>query len=117
MVIPFEKSFASHSKSKFWSKKNTIKPEEVYISSNKKRWFDCDKCTHSFEKKLHHILKNSWCPYCTNQKLIAKNVLKNHLLHMIKFYFGVKLQPKDVFKSTSKKFWFNCNNCNHDFEK
>lgn len=56
MVIPIEKSFASHPKSKFWSKINTIKPEEIYISSNKKRWFDCNKCSHSFEKSLHHVL-------------------------------------------------------------
>jgi len=27
--IPFEKSFASHEKSKYWSNKNKLKPEEV----------------------------------------------------------------------------------------
>ena len=33
--IPFEKSFASHEKAKYWSDKNEIKPEEVFKNSHK----------------------------------------------------------------------------------
>lgn len=125
MVIPIEKSFASHPKSKFWSKLNTIKPEESYISSNIKRWFDCNKCSHPFEKNLHHVLKDSWCPYCTNQKLCNKDenckecFEKSFASHDKHKYWSNKnkLQPRHIFKSTTKKFWFNCNYCNHNFEK
>ena len=45
MAIPFEKSFASHEKAKYWSSKNELKPEGVARGSNKKYWFD------SFENK------------------------------------------------------------------
>lgn len=124
MVIPLEKSFASHPKSKFWSKINTIKPEEIYISSNKKRWFDCHKCSHSFEKSLHHVLKDSWCPYCTNQKLCNNTNCKDcfeksFASHHKNVYWSDKntLQPRNVFKYSTKKMWFNCNNCNHTFKK
>ena len=41
-----EKSFASHSKSICWSDKNEIKPNEVLKGSEKKNYFNCDKCNH-----------------------------------------------------------------------
>ena len=34
--IPFERSFASHPKSKFWSELNKLKPIQVFKSTNKK---------------------------------------------------------------------------------
>ena len=40
--IPFEKSFASHEKSKYWSDKNgELKPKDFFKSISKKFWFDC----------------------------------------------------------------------------
>ena len=68
MNIPFERSFASHEKSKYWSSRNTEKPENVFKSSHKKYWFECD-CGHTFDSQLDSINKGSWCPYCANQKL------------------------------------------------
>ena len=69
MSIPFGKSFASHEKSAFWSSKNEKKPSEVFKTSNKKYWLDCDNCDHDFDKVLSNLKNDSWCPYCTNQKL------------------------------------------------
>ncbi len=47
--IPFERSFASYSKSQFWNyNKNILKPIQVFKSSAKKYWFSCIKCNHSF---------------------------------------------------------------------
>jgi hypothetical protein len=68
--IVFERSFASHTKSKFWSELNDLKPHEVYKCSGKKYLFNCDKCNHEFELTPAHIIHdNNWCPYCVNQKL------------------------------------------------
>ena len=37
----FDKSFASHEKSKFWSSKNgDVKPRQVFKGSSNKYWFD-----------------------------------------------------------------------------
>ena len=33
-------TFDSHQKSKYWSDKNTIKPNEIALNSHKKFWFD-----------------------------------------------------------------------------
>jgi hypothetical protein len=62
--------FSEHPKSKFWSNRNTLKPNEVALNSHKKLWFDCGECGHPFECSLLNINKgNNWCPYCYNRKL------------------------------------------------
>ena len=48
-MIPFERSFASHQKSEFWSNKNTIKPEELY--KGKQLLLICYTLLHKF--KIH----------------------------------------------------------------
>ena len=63
--IPFEKSFASHEKSKYWSNKNELKPEKVSLNSNEKFIFDCYKCNHNFLRPLNKIYNNKeHCSYC-----------------------------------------------------
>lgn len=68
------KSFSSIERSKNWSNKNEKKPNEVFKSSAKKFWFDCDKCGNVFNSKLCHITDGSWCPSCrykTEEKLFS----------------------------------------------
>jgi hypothetical protein len=71
--IPFEKSFASHEKAKYWSDKNLLKPNEVFKSTGKKYIFNCNICNHEFSNSLNSISTNNhWCSYCANQKLCNK---------------------------------------------
>jgi very-short-patch-repair endonuclease len=124
-TIPFEKSFASHEKSKYWSLKNELKPEQVYKVTAKKYYFDCDKCEHEFYMSLSHISgRNSWCPYCSNKKLCGVKECndcfeKSFASHENAIYWSLKneLKPEFVLKKGDKKIWFNCDECNHDFEK
>lgn len=69
----FEKSFASHSKSKFWHSDNEVSPRQVFLHSHKKYKFKCDSCDHVFNIALHGILANSWCNYCSHTKLCKNN--------------------------------------------
>ena len=55
----FKRSFASHPNAEYWSKKNNKNPNEVTLNSNKKFWFDCPDCPHSFDSTLNN---NSMCP-------------------------------------------------------
>src|SRR5436853_144819 len=60
----FEKSFASHEKSKYWSVKNELTPREVFLgSSSKKSWFNCEN-EHEFEMTLNNVNNGHWCPKC-----------------------------------------------------
>ena len=120
----FNKSFASHEKSKFWSKKNEKKPNDVTLNSHKKFWFDCE-CGHQFESNLLNINKaNNWCPYCSNppKKLCINNECKSCFENSFASHEKSKywsndneLKPRQVFKGADrKKYKFNCNKCHHN---
>ena len=123
MNIPFERSFASHEKSKYWSSKNTEKSENVFKSSNKKFWFDCICCSHSFDISLNKIIEGKWCSYCANKKLCehikCKICFDKSFASNEKSKYWSKKNtenPRNVFKSSGKKYWFDCHVCNHLFE-
>ncbi len=63
----FEKSFASSDKVKFWSvEKNKQSPREVFSSSHKKFWFECEN-KHIFPSSLGNVSYGYWCPLCKNK--------------------------------------------------
>ena len=121
----FEKSFASHEKSQYWSETNgDVKPRQVFKGSSNKYWFDCDICGHKFENSLNHITgMNRWCPYCVNQKLCEKEDCKtcfenSFASHEKSKYWSEKngdVKPRQVFKRSHIKYWFDCDNCGHEF--
>jgi hypothetical protein len=65
----FEKSFASHPKSKFLINEKKVNLRNIFKSNLNKYWFNCNESNHKFETSIANISQNSWCPYCTNQKL------------------------------------------------
>jgi hypothetical protein len=121
----YEKSFASNiDKSQYWSYKNDKEPREVFKSANNKYIFECE-CGHEFESALNHISNGKWCPYCSNpskqlcdnndckqcyEKSFASNIDKVQ-------YWSYKndKEPRDVFKSSHKKYIFECE-CGHEFK-
>ena len=115
--------FSQHPKSKFWSKRNVLKPDNVALNSHKKFWFDCE-CGHEFEQDLNHInIGNRWCPYCSNQKLcenVECNIClnKSFAIHPKSIYLisKNKLIPRQLFLKSNKKYEFNCDKCKHIFE-
>lgn len=121
----FEKSFASNSKSKYWSNKNELKPRQVFNQSGKKFMFDC-KCGHEFEMTTSHITGGEWCSYCSNppKKLCdadeCQHCYDNSFeSHNRSKYWSDKndIKPRQVFKCAHKKFLFNCCYCGHEFLK
>ena len=119
----FEKSFASHEKSEFWSEKNgDVKPRQVFKSSGIKYWFDC---CHQFKTSLNSItgMQSCLCPYCAKKRLCENEECqtcfeKSFDSHEKSKYWSDKnsdVKPRHVFKSSGKKYWFNCN-CGHQFE-
>jgi very-short-patch-repair endonuclease/DNA-directed RNA polymerase subunit RPC12/RpoP len=125
---PYERSFASNNKSQFWSKiKNgDIQPRQVFKSTDKKYWFDCNDCGHDFDVSLLNVTSGQWCPYCAGRK-ICENILCQECNdksfasnNKCQFWSKTKnghIQPRQVFKSTYKKYWFDCTDCGHDFNK
>jgi len=121
--IPFEKSFASHEKAKYWSDKNLLKPNQVALNSHKKIWFICQNCQHVFIIMISNINKGQWCSFCNgNHKLCDDtecNICfeKSFASYEKAIYWSDKneLKPRQVFKNSNTKYIFNCDICNHDF--
>jgi len=125
-IIPFEKSFASHPKSQFWSDKNNINPKFIFKSSGKKYYFNCEKCNHEFEMQLDNVCKDRWCPYCCipSRRLCEIYNCKNcynrsFASHSKSKYWSEinKVTPRELFLNNNSKFWFNCDKCSHIFLK
>lgn len=122
----FERSFASHERSRYWSNKNNVLPRRVTKYSHIKYWFKCDQCNHDFDSAINNVVKGQWCPFCPpSPKKLCDNDDCEHCFNQSfasneKAIFWLdknKINPRNVFKSTPDKYWFNCNVCGHDFEK
>ena len=115
------------------TKNGKLIPRNIAKQYSKNCWFQCDVCQHDFNSSLNHITGgNNWCSYCANKKMCngkdcnycfnksfasyngktANGKLKVDCFHPTK---NGKLTPIDVYKHTHKKYWFQCDVCNHDF--
>lgn len=47
----------------------TIDPNTVAISCNERYNWQCDKCPHTFLKRVNTVQRGSWCPYCASKRL------------------------------------------------
>ncbi|QYB17546.1 hypothetical protein PV-S19_0182 [Pacmanvirus S19] len=121
----FDRSFASHDRSKYWSNKNQLTPRKVVNGSQVKYWFNCD-CGHEFESSPGRVIKElNWCPYCCIPVLkLCQNITCNNCFdksfasHRRSNYWSPKnnISPRDITLYSNKKYLFDCDICNHEFE-
>ncbi len=116
--LPLIDSFKSHEKSKYWSSKNRLKPENISKSSHDEYYFDCP-CGHEIKLSLNTIQDNRWCAYCGGKQLCDNDCdicfnksFASHPRH-IQWSKDNKCNPRDVYKSSNKKYLFNCDECKH----
>ena len=119
-------------------KNNGLLPREVTKGTSKKYWFQCDTCPHLFKSSLSTITQKkcpTWCPYCAKcSQYICKEENCNHCYQKTFVSYDGKtgkgvlkkdcwniekndgLTARDVLKGSNKKRWFQCDNCNHNFQ-
>lgn len=101
-----------------WSYENNIDitPNNVTAFSGKKVWWKCEK-GHEWKAEIKHRTKGSGCPYCSNLKVSSDNSLafkNSELAKQWNFTKNGNITPHDVTSgSSSKKFWWKCENKNH----
>jgi very-short-patch-repair endonuclease len=118
----FVNSFASHEKSIYWSNENELKPRQVFRGTDKKKFiFNCI-CGHKLEMIIKNITsKGHWCSFCSHQKLCeikeCQMCLNNSFasVERNKYLNDKNINPRTLFKSTNKKFDFDCDICNKIF--
>tara|TARA_B100001094_G_scaffold310544_1_gene345262 strand:- start:42 stop:1559 length:1518 start_codon:yes stop_codon:yes gene_type:complete len=142
--ICFDRSFASCElktnngklKIECWDNtlNNNILPRDIFKSSGKKFSFKCDICLHNFTIIISDITSKNrrWCPYCVNKKLCNDLNCNFCFKNSFSSYTGITLnnklkiecwdnvlnnniKPRDIFKSSGKKFSFKCDICLHNF--
>jgi len=117
-------TFDTHPKSKFWSNKNILNPNEVALNSHKKFWFDCE-CGHEFERQLNEVNRNIWCCYCANKKLCDESKKCESCFdksfasvnYCINWSVTNKESPFEFLKNSHKIYLFDCPKCNHKFNQ
>jgi very-short-patch-repair endonuclease len=115
----YEQSFASNEeRAACWhaTKNGKVKPRDVFKSApNKKYWFTCDN-NHDFDIRLNDVTGGHWCSSChqtpSYEQSFASNEKRVACWHITK---NGDVKPRDVFKSSRKKYWFTCDN-GHDFD-
>jgi len=119
----YSRSFATHPKSEYWSSKNEHKPHQVLKSSNKKYLFDCKECGHELRLPLCNITNGQWCKYCNRDGLCSLDdcefcYKKSFASHPMAIWWSLKNDntPREILKSSDKKFKFDCSKCHHEFE-
>ena len=120
----YKKSFASQPNAIYWHDDNVCNPIDVFKATDKKFYFNCDKCPHKIYMSLKQITsQNHWCSYCSHHKLCDDNNCKicfnNSFASVEKniFLYDKTINPRKIFKSTNKKYKFNCNRCTLTFDK
>lgn len=88
----YQKSFASHDKSKYWltEKNGDVKPRDICKSTHTSYWFKCPLCENEFKKRIDYVTRKdtpTFCPICVNK---TEKIMYNHLSE----YFTTKIQPR-----------------------
>jgi len=100
--------------------KNDMRPQEFAKSSNKKVWWKCQKCGHSWHAQINSRTRGNGCPECGKEKSrksrlqsrIDKNGsladLRPDLAKQWNYKRNNGVLPTEVTKGDNKKYWWIC---------
>ena len=122
-IFCYNRSFASHEKSKYWSIKNNIISRYIFKNANDKYIFTCDICSHDFNMRPLNInSNNTWCPFCSKTLLCNNNdcILcynNSFASHSMSKYWSKNniKSSREVFIKSNNKYLLNCVKCNHEY--
>jgi very-short-patch-repair endonuclease len=112
-----------------WSVKNVtsdgvyIKPETIAISSNKKYFFVCHVCDHTYDQSPNNKSnRKNGCPFCSCRKICGTLDCLFCLPKSCDVYKNIwsdknEEKPETVAISSNKKYLFDCRICNHTYEQ
>ena len=102
------------------TKNGDFSSKDFTYGSNHKAWWICNK-GHSYQSAIKERTRKSrasGCPYCDGKKTTEENSLLNKFPIIAKEWHptkNLKLNPKNISKSSDKKVWWLCSN-HHTFQ-
>lgn len=125
--ICYEKSFKSYLDQEncnfLWEEKK-YNPRLLFKGSSKDYSVKCKKCLHVYNTRLSNVaVLERGCPFCSHKNLCDsddcmscnKNSFASHPKSSYWDNEKNDIKPRDVFKNSSKKFWFSCES-GHSFD-
>lgn len=99
----FNKSFASHKKSKNWSKINNLTPRQIFLNTSKKYYFYCNYCGKIFEQSIKNIVntKYKFCPYSCNEFMYSFYETIKNTFNDGNYIITSEFTPYDWFNKTN----------------
>lgn len=101
------------------TKNGELTPSMVKLKSNKDAWWVCEK-GHEWKTLISVRTEGSGCPYCDNRlALPGFNDLKTVAPEVASQWHPTKngeLTPEHVLPGSSKKVWWLCPDCHHEWE-
>jgi hypothetical protein len=115
---------------KEWHKdlNESLKPEGVLANSHKKVWWECSDCSHIWQAQIKSRNMGRGCPKCAEvQRRVtqnAKQIKTRGSLETLRPDIAVEwhpvlngsLTPSNVTVSSGKKVWWQCSNCEYEWE-
>ena len=104
----------------FWSNNNTIDPTKIKSGCNSKALWYCPNCGGEYDMRVVDKVKAYGCPYCSGRRVLkGYNDLATLVPELTKDWNYEKnfpLKPGDVTKGSSKKVWWKCHICSHEWQ-
>jgi hypothetical protein len=98
---------------------NGLSPLDVSVRSNRRIWWKCGVCSHSWTTTVYHrTVRNSGCPACANKTTTVDNCLAtSHPDILIKWNYkkNTEITPYEVTAGSNKKVWWVCDK-GHEWE-
>ena len=91
--------------------KNSVAPEDITPSSNKKYWWKCKTCGYEWQAPASSRYKGHGCQACNGSVLSPTNNLAVMAPELAKEWHPTKngnLRPEDVTPYSDKKVWWKC---------
>ena len=109
-----------------WDENNKkgLKPDEITSGSNRKAWWNCNKCSGKYEMSIcNRIMKSRGCPYCTSNKVLkGYNDLQTKNPELVESEWDWDknnrkgLKPDEITSGSNTKAWWKCSKCKHEWE-
>ena len=107
-----------------------IYPTEVTVMSNKKVWWKCSKCGHSWQAPISNRTRGPGCPKCRYKRAVESR--RGKITRHTKSSFGELFpelldewdyrknhdiaDPMTVTRGSAKKVWWKCRKCGHEWQ-
>ena len=102
-----------------YEKNGVLMPDEVTYGSNKNVWWKC-KYGHEWTATIKSRNNGNGCPFCSGHRVIkGENDLATVRPDIAKEWNYEKnenLKPSDVVCGSSKKVWWKCMQCGHEYQ-